>query len=119
MSSRAESKRPATKLQAPLSFCSRSSLVSSRNLCELLGSHPWGEEGTVKATMVLVATAVAIAAFMSGALPAAATALDIASPAKIDNGTVQLGVQPDGRLNAYDIDEFGDYFGLRYLATGN
>jgi hypothetical protein len=66
----------------------------------------------VRILLVSVAAA-AVLAFV----PSAQAQVD--SPAHIDNGTVELGVVPEGRLNAYDVDEFGDYFGLRYLPTGN
>jgi hypothetical protein len=37
----------------------------------------------------------------------------------IGNGTIQLGVRQQANLNAYTVFDFNDYFGLRYLPTGN
>jgi hypothetical protein len=61
---------------------------------------------------------VAAAVVLLATLPAQSMAV-IDPPGHIDNGTVQLGVKTDGALNVYNIDDFGDFFGLRYLPTGN
>jgi hypothetical protein len=68
---------------------------------------------------VRILLASVVAAVLLLALAPAQSMAAIDPQTHIDNGTVQLGVVPAGNINAYDVDNLGDYFGLRYLqATG-